>query len=177
MKIVSITPMEIRLVEGSIFIDDLRSYLGRLSTMASEHDVIIQGINADRIAGREHVDSAIKKAMRSMDNSTNVAKDLGVEIMRYASGKRQIGEAFSIGLTEGQMNVLFIVIGETASVDNAVNVLSGSVEPSSVLDYSDPKKDAIVSQFCITRDELDAVGDEKIPALVLERIALVDVLK
>ncbi|UGV41946.1 hypothetical protein J7W08_08160 [Methanococcoides orientis] len=169
--------MDIRLVEGSLFIDDLRSYLGSLSAMASEHDVVIQGINADRIAGKEHVDSAIKKAMRSMDNGTNVAKDIGVEIMRYASGKRQIGEAFSIGLTEGQMNVLFIVIGETFSVECAVESLSGSMESASVLDYSDSKKDAIVSQFCITRDELDAVGDEKIPELVLERVALVDVLK
>lgn len=169
--------MDIRLVEGSLFIDDLRSYLGRLSTMASEHDVIIQGINADKVAGKDHVDSAIRKAMRSMDNGTNVAKDLGVEIMRYASGKRQIGEAFSIGLTEGQMNVLFIVIGETVSVEGAVESLSGSIGPSSVLDYSYSKKDAIVSQFCITRDELEAVGDEMIPELVLERVALVDVLK
>ncbi|WP_244603551.1 KEOPS complex subunit Cgi121 [Methanococcoides sp. AM1] len=177
MKISSLTPMNIRLVEGSLFIDDLRSYLGRLSTMASEHDVIIQGINADKVAGKGHVDSAIKKAMRSMDNGTNVAKDIGVEIMRYASGKRQIGEAFSIGLTEGQMNVLFIVIGETASVESAVESLSGSLGPSSVLDYSDSKKDAIVSQFCITGDELAAVGDEMIPELVLERVALVDVLK
>ncbi|AKB85897.1 KEOPS complex Cgi121-like subunit [Methanococcoides methylutens MM1] len=169
--------MDIRLVEGSIFIDELRPYLGRLSAMSSEHDVIIQGVNADKVAGREHVDSAIIKAMRSMDNGTNVANDLGVEIMRYASGKRQIGEAFSIGLTEGRMNVLFIVIGETASVDNAVNDLSGSIEPSSVMPYSDSKKADIVSQFCITADELDAVGDEKIPYLVLERVALVDVLK
>ncbi|WP_244603433.1 KEOPS complex subunit Cgi121 [Methanococcoides sp. NM1] len=177
MKIASFTPMDIRLVEGSLFIDDLRSYLGRLSTMASEHDVIIQGINADKVAGKDHVDSAIRKAMRSMDNGTNVAKDLGVEIMRYASGKRQIGEAFSIGLTEGQMNVLFIVIGETVSVEGIMESLSGSIKPASVLDYSDSKKDAIVSQFCITGDELEAVGDEMIPELVLERVALVDVLK
>jgi KEOPS complex subunit Cgi121 len=78
---------------------------------------------------------------------------------------------------EGRMNVLFIIIGGTVSIESAVEGLSGSLEPSSVLDYSDSKKDAIVSQFCITGDELDAVGDEKIPELVLERIALVDVLK
>ncbi|WP_440953422.1 KEOPS complex subunit Cgi121 [Methanococcoides sp. FTZ1] len=169
--------MDIRLVEGSIIIDELRSYLGRLSTMASDHDVIIQGINADKIAGWEHVESAIRKAMRSMENGTNVANDLGVEIMRYASGKRQIGEAFSIGLEEGKMNLLFIVIGEASSVENAVKDLSGSIEPSSVMAYSDMKKGTIVSQFCITDEELGAVGDEKIPDLVLERVALVDVLK
>ena len=169
--------MDIRLVEGSIFIDELRSYLGTLSTMASDHDVIIQGINADKVAGVEHVDSAIRKAMRSMEHGTNVANDLGVEIMRYASGKRQIGEAFSIGLEEGNMNVLFVVIGDAASAEMAVKDLSGSIEPSSVMAYSDMKKSSIVSQFCITDEELDAVGEDKIPDLVLERVALVDVLK
>ncbi|MGM0770822.1 MAG: KEOPS complex subunit Cgi121 [Halobacteriota archaeon] len=169
--------MDIRLLEGSIFIDELHPYLRRLSAMASEHDVMIQGINADMVAGREHVDSAIRKAMRAMDNGTNVANDLGVEIMRYASGKRQIGEAFSIGLTEGQMNALFIIIGETASVDAAVTDLSGSIDTSPLIAYSDTKKDALVSQFSITENEIAAVGDEKIPELVLERVALVDVLK
>jgi len=31
--------------------------------------------------------------------------------------------------------------------------------------------------FDITRDELDAVGAKKMPELVLERVALVDVIK
>ena len=39
------------------------------------------------------------------------------------------------------------------------------------------RKEAIIQFFGITKDELEAVGEEKIEKLVLERVALLDVKK
>jgi len=46
-----------------------------------------------------------------------------------------------------------------------------------VLDYNESKKDVILKTFGITDTEIEAVGEDKIPKLVLERVALLDVLK
>jgi KEOPS complex subunit Cgi121 len=46
-----------------------------------------------------------------------------------------------------------------------------------VLQYGDSKNRALMDIFNITDEEINAVGSEKIPELVLERVALVDVLK
>ncbi|MCD4801035.1 MAG: hypothetical protein K8R01_05535, partial [Methanococcoides sp.] len=74
--------MDIQLIEGSLVIDELQRFLKGLSSIASEHDVIIQGMDAGKIAGKAHIDHAISKAMKAMENGTNIAKDLGVEMMR-----------------------------------------------------------------------------------------------
>ncbi|ABE52273.1 Protein of unknown function DUF509 [Methanococcoides burtonii DSM 6242] len=169
--------MDIQLIEGSLVIDELQRFLKGLSSIASEHDVIIQGMDAGKIAGKAHIDHAISKAMKAMENGTNIAKDLGVEMMRYASGKKQIGEAFSIGLSEGRLDVVFIIIGAPVNVGEAAKKISSLVELSDVLKYSVSKNEQLISQFSITDAELEAVGEDRIPELVLERVALVDILK
>ncbi len=167
--------MEQQILEGTVVIDELHMFIDRLRNISLAHDVTVQGMNADLIAGAEHLDLAIRKAIRAMREHRNVAKDLGVEIMRYASGKRQIGTAFSMGLTKGENRAVFVIIG------NAVGAASGEVREliseQPLLEYSPSKKNGIISQFDITDDELEAVGEETIPSLVVERVALVDVLK
>jgi len=46
-----------------------------------------------------------------------------------------------------------------------------------VLDYNKYKKTAIMQIFGITPEEISVVGEDKIPELVLERVALVDIIK
>lgn len=169
--------MHIQLVEGTLVIDELQKFLKPLSLLASENDVIVQGLNAGMIAGKAHIDHAISKAMNAIENGTNVAKDPGVEIMRYASGKRQIGEAFSIGLREGSMDAVFIILSDNKIKSDVIEQISSLVDASDVLDHSVSKNAALLSQFLITADEVEAVGEDRIPELVLERVALVDILK
>ena len=169
--------METQTVCGSVSIKDLREFLGTLNDISSANTVTIQTLDADKIAGERHVRFAVKKATDAMEAHTNVANDLGVEIMRYAAGERQIEKAFLIGLHEGENRAVFVLVGDEQSLSVTSNALLEIIVEKTPLDYSPSKRESIISQFNITESEIEAVGEDKIPELVIERVALVDVLK
>lgn len=169
--------MQVEFVSGSIFIEDLKAFLKTTAELSKANSCIIQAMNADKIAGEKHLQFAVTKALRAFEQGRNAAKDMGIEIMRYASGKRQIEEAFSMGVHQGRNNVVFVVIGEEDSILACTDILKQMIEPANVIEYCMSKRDEIIIQFGITADEIAVVGEQMIPELVIERVALVDVLK
>ena len=170
--------MEREIVEGILFVEDLQEFLGEIRSLAASNEVIIQAMDASKLGGISHIDLAMRKAMRAFEEQQNVARDLGVEMMRYASGKRQIAEAFSLGLSEGENHVAFVVLGELEeAVLQASAMLRDFVEVSSVIEFKPEKKAVLMDHFGIHEAEIIAVGDGRLPDLVLERVALVDLLK
>ncbi|WP_292390295.1 KEOPS complex subunit Cgi121 [Methanosarcina sp. UBA5] len=174
------TQREIQVVCGNVNIPNLSGFLKSIGSIASENDVIIQGLNADLIAGERHLHFALGKALRAIAVGRNIANDPGIEIMRYASGERQIERSFSIGLRKGENNAVFVLIGK---MDNLVLALTALKELiiekpcSELLAYSDSKRQGILSMFGITDAEIEASGEEHIPELVIERVALADFSK
>ena len=72
---------------------------------------IIQLMNADAIAGEDHLKQGIIHAMNAFDRKENLANDLGIEILLRTSAQRQISKAFKIlGLKEGKMNIAVVMI-------------------------------------------------------------------
>ncbi len=169
--------MHVELIGGHILIEDLRSFLRTIADISKANDCTVQAINADRVAGEKHLHFAVSKALRAFRQERNAAKDIGIEIMRYASGKRQIEEAFSMGVRQGKNNVVFIIMGKACSVASCMNMLEQMFVPADVIEYLPSKRDEIIMQFGISADEIAVVGEQLIPELVIERVALVDVLK
>ncbi len=162
----------IRILEGTIFIDNMEDFLDRIKKISKEKNITIQALNADKLAGEEHIRFAVEKAMNSFKAGTNIANDLAKEIMLYASGTRQISKAMRLGIHKGKNNIALVAVGEEPDL-SAFNEL----KPEHVLEYNESKREAIMKVFNITREEIEAVGEEKIPELVLERVALVDLIK
>ena len=169
--------MEFKTIGGSVSIKKVPVFLKELALISSSRNTVVQAMDADRIAGEEHIAFAVNKALRAISNGSNIAHDTGVEIMRYASGKRQIGEAFSMGVREGDMNVVFVILGEAGNVDLTLRDIQEIIEEKPVISYSESKNESIYSQFSITEQEIAATGKDSVPMLVLERVALVDILK
>jgi len=169
--------MHVEFIGSRIFIEDLRSFLGTIADISKANNCTIQAINADKIAGEKHLHFAVVKAFRAFEKKRNAAKDIGIEIMRYASGKRQIEEAFSMGVHQGQNNVVFIVLGEACSASQCMDILKQMFVSADVIKYLPSNREEIIMQFGITSDEIAVVGEQMIPELVIERVALVDVLK
>ncbi len=171
---------EIQVICGTVSIPNLSGFLKTVSSIAYENEVIVQGLNADLIAGERHLHFAVGKALRAVAAGRNIAKDPGVEIMRYAAGERQIERSFSIGLHEGENSVVFVLLGK---MDNLILALSAIrkliIEKpcSELLAYSNAKRQGILSMFGITDAEIEASGEEHIPELVIERVALADYVK
>ena len=171
--------MSYEILAGTISVEDTQRFLDAVNKVSTDSGAIIQAINAENIAGREHIDYAVKKATKSFENGKNIAKDLGLEILLYIGARRHIQKALTMGVREGAMNVLFIVVGEEVQVKKALGMLSKmiGVRPE-VIEYNESKRSCIMEAFDITDREVDAAGGhEKIPKLVLERVALFDAFK
>ncbi|MCJ7617745.1 MAG: KEOPS complex subunit Cgi121 [Desulfobacterales bacterium] len=170
--------MNIVIISGPVKIRDNNIFIKQLSDISSRYNITVQSLNADLLSGVRHIQFAVKKAIRSFESGKNTANNLGMEIMLYASGSRQIEKALELGVKNGENRVAIVLVGENVT-DEAlfdVRTLLNS-EDASIVDYSDSKKKDLLKIFNITADELEAVGEDKIPELVLERVALVDVIK
>jgi KEOPS complex subunit Cgi121 len=161
----------IHILEGKVSIDDVEEFLQKLNKISKEKNLTLQALDADKIAGEEHIRFAIGKAINSFRTGTAIANDLSKEIMLYAAGTRQIIRAVKLGIHKGENNIALVAVGDAK--------LSGfdEIRPASVLAYDQSKKEALMKVFGITNEELEAVGEDKLPELVLERVALVDVIK
>ncbi len=159
----------IQIIEGTIVIDDTENFLQRLKEIGKEKNTVIQVLDADKLAGEEHIRFAVEKAINSFEKGRNVSKDLAKEIMLYAAGTRQINRAMRLGVHNGKNNIALVVIGNELAFNE--------ITPKHVVQYHNSKNDALMDIFNITKEELEAAGEEKIPELVLERVALVDVMK
>jgi len=158
---------EIQIICGTVRIPNLSAFLKTVSSITSENEIIIQGLNADLIAGERHLHLAIRKALRAVAAGRNIAKDTGIEIMRYAAGERQIERSFSIGLREGDNNAVFVLFGKMDSLIPSLSAIRELIDEkpcSELLNYSDSKRKGILSLFGITDAEIEASGEEHIPS-------------
>ena len=161
---------EIRLLFGKPLIQDRGLLLSAIKDLQSRHGCIVQALDADKIAGERHIRFAAKKALAAFSEARNIAKDAGMEIMRYASGERQIEKALFMRISDRTERMALVLVGSGSLPDAAE--LSRIIELDGQGGSFCAK--AVKEAFNITSEELGAVGEERIEDLVIERVALVD---
>jgi KEOPS complex subunit Cgi121 len=168
---------EIHLLFGKPLIKESRRFLSALRDLESRTGCVIQALDVDKVASERHLIFAAEKALLAFAEARNIAKDLGVEILRYASGERQIERALSIGISEATERIALIMIlqnKQAAAWPNS-SELSKLIEIDGIgCSY---KLDAVRERFNISEEEIWAAGISQIPDLVLERVALVDTIR
>lgn len=169
--------MHYQILGCNIEIKDLKQFLQEMKALSKQFSVTIQFLDAGKVAGEAHVKAAVEKAIRAMKRKTNISQDLGVEVLLYAAGRRQIDRALEMGIKQGRNEAAVIIAGEAKNVEDARNMLKTRFSEADVLTYGERKRKAIMDYFNITPTELEAAGEEKIPKLVLERVALLDMSK
>lgn len=162
----------IRLLFGRPVLRDKDQFVSALRMLRAESGCVVQAVDADKIVSIQHLSFAAEKAQRAFSEGRNIAKDLGVEILRYASGERQIERALSIGLSDSTERIAIIILpGKDGHMPDD-SALSGIIE---IDDRGCSfKAEAVKRAFDISEEELWAVGEARISDLVLERVALVD---
>ena len=183
------TTLNCKIIAGKVRISDVDEFLASLKHIAQEYAVTIQAMDAELIAGGEHIMSAVKKAIRATERKRNITSDLGLEILLYAAGRRQIERALGMGVSKGEKKAAIVIVDASARAqrEKKLETVAEEVkrkigiqeEPISELEseYEGNKKDKIMKFFDITEAELKAVGELKLKMLVLERVAMLDVLK
>lgn len=128
-------------------------------------------LRADRVYGRDHLLHAAALARRAVAEGRARSADVQTETLLYAAGERQIGKALDLmGLREGTDAVAVVSWG--ADVEPLARAL-GWTRDDAVLEGSDGALDA----FGVTLEERAMLPRERWGDLVLERVALTDVLK
>ena len=121
---------------------------------------IIQLLNADAIAGKNHIIHGVNQAFLAFDRGENLAKDISVEIVVRCSAQRQISKAFNIlGLKEGNMDLCAVL----------VNCIDYSNDLSNLFDRNDDVLSADVDKL----KEIYKIGDVELENMSAEDI-LVD---
>jgi len=146
---------------------------------------IFQLLNADHVAGWEHLYFAALNALRAFQDGRNIAERLDIEILLYASCQDQISRAFTlVGLTPQTTRVALIVL--TDSAEEAVEAIRRAtpllgVPDDSVLEIDGEKFQRLMEVFSVSEEELEAVAGSKkeeasaLTSLVVERCALLAV--
>jgi KEOPS complex subunit Cgi121 len=174
----------VRLVEGVATVDDVGDFVGRIGDIADETGTTVQVFDARYVVSEAHLERAAELAERAIARGENVARDRAVEILCYAAGRRQIDQALTLGVDEGETPVVALVDaggsdtegngdsdGDEAAAEAALADLLGERETLGTYDES-----LVREYFGIGETELRAVEGD-LEALVLERVALLDVDK
>ncbi|RZN63374.1 KEOPS complex subunit Cgi121 [Methanonatronarchaeum sp. AMET6-2] len=163
--------LDICVVGGVVEVDDVDGFLGVLEGYRGPGS--IQVVDAGVVAGERHLIHAAEKAFDSWRREP-ISQSLDMEILLYVVGERQINRALDIaGVDEGRQEIGLVIAGDV-DVDAVVDEIGLDVE-GSVLSYSNEKEERILKAFDISVNEIEAVGRDKIPMLVLERVSLLDV--
>lgn len=184
------------LLECTLTIDDLDSFVARLGEIGADHGVTIQAFDARYVADRDHLERAVELADRAIDRGENVARDRAVEILLYATGRRQIDRALEMGVSEGETTAVLLIDADPAETGEATSDDAGIcqretaaleevtalevVTDASPLDDGEPLEsgdETVLSAFFEITDAEREATDATLGALVRERVALLEVEK
>ena len=90
-------------------VDENIRFLRRIRRIADEHRTHIILFDADRLAGRAHVEAALRHAWRSWAGGNPIANSIEMEALLYAAGTRQCQVAASFGIHPG-LNRSYIAV-------------------------------------------------------------------
>ena len=151
-------------------LDDPRATLAELQEFARSRGGWAQLADAEHVAGRNHVLSAVDHARRSMDRGIGASGRFELEFLLYLSGERQISKAIDIaGVRPGRPFVA--VAGGGPSLDELLERFQWT--PDDSLLPCSPKK---LEALGFSKVEIESAG-EMAADLALEKVARVDLLK
>jgi KEOPS complex subunit Cgi121 len=159
-------------------IKDVDKFLKQISIFAKDNKLIIQAFDANVIFGEKHLISAVEHAVRAIDRKTNTTNSLEMEILLYASGERQLKLAIpKIGVKKGEVNIALVFFNKTRRlldilIEEFLEQLS-LIRDDKVLDGNIET----LKKFGLNENEIKTVTKAKYGDLILEKVAMVDVIK
>ena len=172
----------IKIVGARGNVQNVDGFLKQVLDFAQEHHVIIQLFDADMIFGRNHIISAVEHAVRAFKRKTNTTNSLAMEILLYTSGERQLKLAIpKMGVKKGDGNIAFVFVNNIKEVNGEISdhlidemlELLSLVRDDKVLEGNEDT----LRKFGIDENEMKTVTKAKYGHLILEKVAMVDIIK
>ena len=139
-------------------IDSVGDALNQIDCIKKDGE-IIQLLNANAIASKNHIIHGVNQAILAFDRGENLAKDLSVEIVLRCSAQRQISKAFKIlGLREGEMELCAVLVNCEDYTEELESIFT---RDDSVLTADEP-----------TLKEIYKISDEELKNMSVEDILI-----
>jgi tRNA threonylcarbamoyladenosine modification (KEOPS) complex Cgi121 subunit len=136
----------------------------------NECDVLIA--DARIVLGRDHLETAVRHALRAQSGGTMAARSVSMETLRYLSAQRQVADAIRVAGIHKDTKEIAIVVFGSEGLDDLVTALGWSRDDR-VLDFGGKSFQAIG----ITEAEWATLPPNQRADLALEKVALLDVEK
>jgi len=165
--------------KGSI--QDMDLFFKQILNLSKEYKIVIQVIDADIVYGKNHLISASQHAVRAFGQKKNSTNSLAMEILLYASGERQIQRAIQkVGIKKGNVNIALVFVDEVQGNGKVSDTIVGKILGVLNLTRDDKVLEGDIDtlrKFGVTQQELMTVPKNKHRNLILEKVAMVDVIK
>ncbi len=150
-------------------IEDVERTLDRARRWAGrDRDILLA--DARVVFGRDHLESAVRHAIRSKSADSMAARSLSMETLRYLSGRRQVQEAIRVAGIRSETDRIALVLFGSGSLDEFLQTFSWARDDR-VLDLHG--KD--LADLGIQPAGQKTVPTKQAGDLALERVALLDV--
>jgi len=159
-----------------------------LKVVKGKGGIICQIFDYLAVASWRHLLHASILALKALREGRMLARDLGIEILLYVAGERQIREAISkVGIKEDSRGIVILYFARDREeaerlFDEVVKELGGLLDDS-LIEISEDKMEELKRRFSICEEELKASvaeGEDELKALikcVLSRVAEIDIKK
>lgn len=161
-----------KFVEGVAAVEAVDAFVAEMADVAAETGATVQVFDARYVVSGRHLRRAVELADRAIERGENVARDRAVEMLLYAAGRRQIDDALTMGVSEGETPVVAVVDGGDEAAATA-RLRERFTERPTLGRYDDER----VREFFDVTDAELAAADGDLEALVCERVALLNVEK
>ena len=153
-------------------IEDPEATIKQAQEWAVRHQVEVLLADARVVFGRDHLESAVRHALRAQSAGTMIARTVSMETLRYLSAQRQVADAIRVaGIHRGTREIAIVVFG-TESFETLLDSFKWSRDDGAL---AAPGKSLDV--LGISMEEAATVPAERRTDLALEKVALLDVVK
>ncbi len=171
-----VNPYDVEIRQVRFTVTNIRNFLSLVRSVADENACHLILFNAEMMAGKHHVEASLAHAIRAFAEGTCISHSLEMEALLYASGTRQTNCAMKFGVHGGMNESYLCIVPPNVAAWTALR-------PHLVEDHGDwesisPEKEArLLELFGITDEEREAADHSTLQDLVIERVALLEVLR
>lgn len=161
-------------------INDVNDFITKVNIFGEKNGIEIQLFDARLIFGKEHLQSAFEHAKRSFQRGESATRSLGMELLLYASGERQITKAIKKMGIKKDLDWIVSVFIFPSNLNNNIDIIKDNFYKDFSLQNNNlviQPDETMLSLYGISKKARSTVQHHQIFQLVLEKIALVDVIK
>ena len=172
--------MMISIVGAEGEISNIEEFMDIIKMFSDRYNIVIQVFDADMIYSRNHILSSVLHALRAMEQNTNTTNSLSMEILLYASGERQLKHAIpKIGIKKGCSRIVLLALDISDKISDFSKITSDILDSLHL-----SRNDSVLNgdletliRFGVKQTEIDTIMKHKYEDIILEKIALVDIIK